>query len=252
MARIFDFINRTVPDISPIREVGIGAYTVMVRVREQYNLSAESPDIPVEDGSIVHDHIILNPLTISIEGDVSDVHLRAQPSIRTFTRLQAEIGNLTTLYLPLRTQSQLSRVSGVVNDVANAFRKIDNRMRVGEQALNFFGNRDQSSKSLQQQFLDAMESLLDGRQLISIDMPYRQITDMVITSFTSVTDNVTSSMSFTLEAKKLRMVKTQSATIAAKNPSPGTGGQTAPQVSKGPQTGTPSNKSLLGHIFDAF
>ena len=246
MAAIEDFLTRPLQG-APSQEIGIGGFTAMVRIRDSYKLTAEVPATPVEDGSFVNDHIILKPLTISIEGHVSDVHLRASPAIRQFQRVQAEVGNLTSQYSIGRTESQLSEASALANDAADAIRQADALLDAGDQALDFFGNRDTESKGLQEQFLDAMEALHFGQQVIAIDMPFRRHESMVITAFQKNTDNVTNETTFTIEAQQLQFADLQF--VEVKVPAAGLNGQTDAETNKGAQEGEPVESSLL---FEAF
>jgi len=246
MARVQSFIDRRRQEPQQ-QEIGIGGFTALVRMRERYNLTAEVPATPVEDGSFVNDHIILKPFTLTIEGDVSDVHIRQSPMTRQFTRLLAEVGDVTPQYAPARTQSQVQQVAVLANDAADAIRRIDNLLDTGEQTLDFFGNRDSESKSLQEQFLDAMEALYFGKQVIAIDAPFRRHERMVITSLSTNYDNQTDSTSFSLEAQQIQFAELQFVQVST--PSPALGGQTQEQTSKGTQAGKPVPRSLLTNIF---
>lgn len=245
MARVLDFINRQATQPRDV-DVGIGSFTMLVRVKEKYTLEADAPDTVVEDGSSIHDHIILKPLRISIEGDVSDVHRRGEPVLEVTRAAQREIGNITSQYAPARTQAQLSKVSALTNDVLDAARRVDAALDAGAQIGRLFGNQDPDSGGLQEKFLNHIEALYSGKHLIDIDMPYRSLKGMVITSFVSTTNNETGSTSFTLEAKKLQLAELQFAQI--EKPASGTNGQTASQSDKGPQAGKQLDTSFLGNL----
>lgn len=251
MARVKNYLARY---RSPVEtaEVGIGAFTALVRTRETTKLTAESPDTPVEDGSYVHDHVILKPVTLTIEGDVSDVHLRASPVVRQFQRLQAEIGNLTSQYAPPRTQAQLGKISALANDAADAVRGLDALLDSGEQAVNYFGNRDTTSKSIRELFLDAMEGYYYAGEPISITMPHGRLhTNMVITSLTINTDNIHDSVTFVLDVKQLRSTESPTVTVAPA-PAGGLGGQADAAADKGTQAGTKQLESFAAEILDAY
>lgn len=245
MARISDYLDRQIQK-APQEEIGIGGFTALVRVRESYNLSSQAPSTPVEDGSVVNDHIILDPLTISIDGDVSDVHLRESPAIRAIRRTEAEIGNITSQYAPARTQTQLSQIAALANDALDATRRIDALLDAGEQIGSLFGNQDAETTSNRSRFLDHMEALRNGKQLISIDMPYRRIDRMVITSLTVRYDNETDSTSFTLEAKQVWLAELQF--VAVERRAGGLGGQADAEVNKGAQTGEEVECSLVSNF----
>lgn len=240
MAVIQDYIDRQVSG-TPKQEIGIGGFTALVRVRERYNLSAEVPATPVENGSVVHDHVILKPLTISIDGNVSDVHKRASEAIRQFQRVQAEIGNVTSQYAPARTQAQLSRVSVLANDAADAVRRIDNLIATGDQIADLFGNRD-AAKGNQETFIDTMEAYYFAGVAISIDMPFRRHDNMIITSFMFAYNNEIKTTTFSLEAQKIQLSDLVFAETAT--PAAGLNGQADALASKGAQEGKPVSSSL--------
>lgn len=241
MARIANYLNRDTQS-APQQEIGIGGFTALVRVRESYNLSSQAPATPVEDGSVVNDHIILDPLTISIEGDVSDVHLRESPAIRTLIQSQAEIGDISSEYAPDRTQTQLSQIAALANDALDATRRIDSLLDTGEQIAELFGNQDAGSVANRQRFLDHMEALRNGKQLISIDMPYRRLDRMVITSLVVRYDNETESTGFSLEAQQVRLAELQFVEVQQR--AEGLNGQTDPEANKGTQAGEEIECSL--------
>lgn len=249
MARIADYLDRQIQS-APQQEVGIGGFTALVRVRESYNLTASVPSTPVEDGSVVNDHIILDPLVISIEGDVSDVHLRESPVLRAIRQAQAEIGNVTSQFAPARTQTQISQASALANDVLDATRRIDAALDAGAQIGDLFGNQDAGSSTNRSRFLDHMEALRNGKQLIAIDMPYRRLDRMVITSLTVRHDNVTDSTGFTLEAQQVRLAELQFTAVEQR--AGGLGGQTDAEKNKGKQAGEPIECSLAANIESYF
>jgi hypothetical protein len=245
MAGVTDFLNRQ-REGDPKDEIGIGGFTALARVRERYAYSSSVPNSPVEDGSFRNDHIILNPLILTIEGNVSDIYLRPSPLVRDAQRLLGEVGNVTQ-FLPARTQAQASRVAAVANDAADAIRRVNAIIRAGQQALRFFGNQDEAAKSNIEQFIDAMEALHLGKQLISIDMPFRRHDNMVITSLTVDRNNEEEALSFSITAQQFRFVQTIFVEVA--RPAAGTGGQTEAEVAKGVQEGAPAERSLLASLF---
>ena len=240
-----DYLDQQLDD--PLdKEIGIGGFTALVRISEQYKLTAEVPSTPVEDGSFVNDHIILKPLVLSISGDVSDVHLRASLATSALTSVQAEIGNVVSQYAPARTQAQLAQVNALVNDVTDAIQRVDNLLDTGSQVLDLFGNQDTETKGIQEQFLDAMESLHKGRQAITIDMPFRSHKNMVITSLAITYDNEIDSTGFSLEATQIILAELQFAETGT--PSAGLGGQTDALVDGGTQEGAPVETSFASSL----
>jgi hypothetical protein len=247
MASVLDFLNNK-PDSTQKQEVGIGGFTTWVRVRDSYKLESEAPTSPVEDGSFVNDHIIRKPMTLTIEGSVADVHLRRTPPAPQLTRALAEVGNVTSQYAPARTQSQLSVIAAQANELTDAARAVDNLVDTGEQLLDLFGNKDGESKSIQEQFIDAMEAIYYASTVIDIDMQFRRHTNMVVLSFVASTDNQTDETTFTIEAQRLEFSELETVNIS--KPAAGTGGQLDAPVDKGTQSGTETESSLIFQIFE--
>lgn len=237
MARIQDYIDKRFEQDTPKQEIGIGGFTALARTRERYALTADVPMTPVENGSYVNDHVILKPLIINIEGDISDLVLNASPSVRQFQRLQAEIGNVTSQYAPSRTQVQASLANSLANDAADAIRRLDNLIDTGAQVIDYFGNHDEGSKGWRELFIDTMEAYRNAGQPISIDMPYRRCDNMVITAFVSSYDNEIDSTTFSIEAQQIKYADLRYVKI--KTPAAGLNGQTKDPVSKGSQAGKP-------------
>jgi hypothetical protein len=61
----------------------VGALTLDVLISETHNRTASITENPIEDGSIISDHIINEPYKLSIEGYVSNSH----PSILSFLNI---------------------------------------------------------------------------------------------------------------------------------------------------------------------
>lgn len=231
-----------------LEEVGIGGFTLLAIVRQSFSLTSRAPTSYLEDGEYANDHIVNDPLILTIEGEVSDIHIRRNPALELQRRVSAQIGAITK-YLPLRTQSQIGKIEALINDAADAARKINAAIEDGRNAWDFFGNKDSQSKGIQEQFIDFIESVFYGKQLINIDMPYRTHKNMSI-SISVDSDNITNSTSFVITAKRLRFAETELAELTDFFPaaSIGLGGQEQGEKDKGAQTGEKQEESLLSFI----
>lgn len=248
MARVLDYLNRQLPT-TPTQEIGIGGFTALVRTRERYKLAADVPVTPVEDGSYVNDHIIRKPLTITIEGDVSDVHVRPAPLTQYETRALAEIGNIAAQFGLSQTSVQTAKIAALANDATAALRQIDARLDAGTQAWGYLGLTDTTAKPVREQFLDAIEAYHRTGVTLSIDMPYRHLDNMVITAFTSATDNMVDATTFTLEAQKLQYADLVTGTLTRAE---GVDGQVDEEVDEGTQEGETQEESVFWSILEAW
>ena len=233
-------------------EVGIGGFTAFAQISEKFKRSASVPVTYLEDGSHVNDHIIREPITLSIEGNVSDLFVLPSEPVAILQEHQAQIGNITQ-YAPARTQAQLSRVSGLVNDFTSAMDKADALISSARGAAKYLGNQDKETTSNIESFLAAMKGLQASDKRIKISSSLGSFANMYITSLEVTRDNQNRAINFTLEAQEIRTAGTFSvATSAAQNAAIATAGQTDGETDKGTQEGEEVEESLstnLGQMF---
>jgi hypothetical protein len=144
-------------------------------------------------------------------------------------------------------------VSGLATDFISAVDKVDNFLESSNRVASYLGLQDDTAKSNIENFIDTMESLQEGEQLISIDMPFRTYEQMYITSLEITRTNQTNSLDFTMELQQFRFADTIFVEIsAASNPSSATNGQTEGAKDKGVQEGEEVTESLLSSTLQRF
>ena len=274
MAIIRDYIDGQFKN-DAAEPVGIGGFITSAILKEVVKLSRDVPTTYLEDGTHINDHIIRNPLTLSIEGVVSDVYVKPSPTLNAVRAFETQVGAVAQ-YLPGRTQSQISRIAGIVPDILNQIDALDRAIQVGQNvagAVGFTGvtgavglsapafNSSASAatgnygpvpsakgKGNIEQFIDTMKGLADSDVLISIDASFRKYENMAITSISYTRDNKTKSLSFSIEAQQLRFAQTLYAQVSAPAPAGGLDGQTSAEADKGSQEGEDVEQSFLSYI----
>ena len=242
---IIDLLNREKAS-SANTEIGIGGFSALVRVNESTTLTSKVPTTYLEDGSFAQDHIIIDPVILSIDGDVSEIHIKPTAFSEDLSRINSNVGVIAQ-YLPAKTQTQIQQANALIGDFTDRIRQVDKIIADGKQALSFLGNQSPTGKDLQEKFIDAMESLHYGKQLVSIDMPYRRHDNMRITSVQVARDNKGKNIKFKITAQEVRFAATIfiDASEFMKSPAAGLGGQTDGVTDKGPQAGEEVEQSLL-------
>lgn len=232
--------------------VGIDGFFTYAKVREKETKARNVPTTYLEDGSHVNDHIIREPIKITIEGNVSNTFVQPSPALSAFREAQAQIG-LITQYAPGRTQTQISRVSAIVGDVKNAVDFADDVVDRARRISDYLGFDDDVSKDNIQKFQDKMDALYASEAKIDIDALDKTYKNMCITMVETRRNNQTRALDFTLEAQELRFAQTIfTQIIAAENPANGTQGQTQGQSDKGPQEGDDVPESVATKIVNFF
>lgn len=248
MIREFAAGQNTALETPEIQELGIGGFNLFARVTDSTSYETQAPTAVVEDGSYIGDHLINAPIKLNISGSVADVFLNPPPQTQTTARLPS-VGVVTS-FIPGRTVSQLQRVGRIINTATDRYRQIDNVIKLGRNAFDFAGNKA-VTKPLREQFIDYIESLHYGKQLVTISMPYRNHDSMAITSVTITRDNQNKALTFSLTAQKFRFAKTVFTSISEfyRKPAPAVESQTAGLSDKGvqsPESGTGTGEAAPG------
>lgn len=238
---------------SSTEEIGIGGFTTFARVNDSVEYTTDAPTSTVEDGSYIGDHLINKPIKLSISGDLADIFIADSVPSKSESRLPT-VG-ATTSFLPGRTPSQLQWVADIINTAQERKREIDEQVALGKNATDFTGNKT-AGKSIREQFIDFVESIHYGKQLISISMPFRKHDNMAITSVVVTRDNQRKALTFTLTAQKFRVAKTLFVAVSQfyRKPAPSVKSQTASTSDKGTQSpestsgGARKEKSLLTSV----
>lgn len=253
-------------DSSSTQEVGIGGFTLFARVSDSTAYETQSPTSTVEDGSYIGDHLINGPIKINISGEVADVFVKRAPVSASQSRLPA-IAAISS-FLPRRTQSQMRRAVTTAISASNQYNALSARFKAGLAGVAQLTNGSAGSspltdgsagrKSIREQFIDFIESIHYGRQLVTIGMPFRKHENMVINSVTITRDNQRNALTFTLTAQKFRIAKTVFSDVSQfyKKPAPAVKSQVGPVKDKGVQTpksgaeaGAKKEKSLATALF---
>lgn len=230
-------------------EVGIAGFTTVARVRDNIKHTREAPVTYLEDGSHVNDHVIKNPIIVSIEGDISDVHVRPSPAVGIVRDIETAFGSVAQ-YLPGRTQAQISKVAGITSDIQQQVDRVDGLIRTGQKVASFVGFTGQSKSNIEK-FIDHMTGLLDSDTLIKINGPVRTYQNMCIISFDYTVDSMSEGIAFSLEAQELRFAETIFSEIV-QNATSTANGQHSGVTKKGAQEGKKIEQSFLSKTLERF
>ncbi len=235
---VVNFFSRERGDF-PQDDVGIGGFILKANVSETSAFTSTVPVSHLEDGSEASDHIILNPTTLSITGRVSEIIRQDSKFDKLLKRAENTVA-VIGIYLPAKNVAQIQKGNALISDVADKISEINRMIDDGEQIATFAGltNPADSSKSIPEAFLDTMESLHLGLQLVSINMPFRIYSNMRIDSCSLTRTNKSNALLYDIAATQVRFVETQSiAVIHVKNPTNNLKGQTENKSNEGTQTG---------------
>lgn len=248
---IREFIEAPFEEKVETSTVGIGTFTALVRTSESFSRSVTIPTVYLENGEHINDHVIIEPLILTISGDVSDVHVAPSTTATLIDEVQSKIGSVDS-YTPPKTQQQLSIMSGIANDINDAVTAIDTAVNKSQSLLGTFKSGKEVEKTNTERFIDEMESMVKGKKLSIIEMDSRTYQNMYITSFDASYDNVLGSTGFTIVATQFRFAETLNTKSAVKNPATGLDGSVEGETDLSTQEPVKTEeepRSFLGYLF---
>jgi len=230
-----------------VETLGVAGFKAAVITQQTIKQDASAPTAWLEDGSYANDHIILDPVQLTVEGNVGDVYLQSSPTMERYREINSTIGRATT-YLPERTQAQLSRVEALEATARDALTKAQTAVEVGQNVADLFGNQD-AAKPLREKFVDTLTALRNNRQLVPIEFENRKYKNMAIVGLSITRDNERRAVEFEITFKQLRFAETEFSdpANAFPNASQGTDGKTQGTRDKGKQSGQEKPTSLLSN-----
>ena len=230
------------------QQIGIGGFTAEVRVSESIQFTSDVPDNYVEDGSVVNDHIINNPIMLTIDGEVADINIKVEFLPEYLAKAIDKAADIVnSLDIVQKTQQMIQKIEKYAERVEKAYEAIDYALGNGNQLNDFFGGPAEDSN--QANFFAFLNSVYYSKQLIDIEMPFETYSNMRITSLTIIRDNTTEqALKYKLSAKQVRFAET---IFVDKNkyfkaPSPSSAGKVKDKENKGVTEG--QQKSFLGTL----
>lgn len=232
-----------------VQKVGIGGFSMFARASESTDYSAQVPVDVLEDGSSASDDIINQPITITISGVVADVYKDAKAN-KSLSLLPdySKYGEVLE-YIPGKTQQQLQKMQEIAD---RAEQEILKTARLADKSAEIFGltggDVEGGAKGIREQFLDFIEAVYYGKQLITLEVDYRKHENMALNNLSISKDNQSDHTRFEATFTKISFTKLTTAKIERhfKSPAPAVKGKTSEVVNKGSQT--PANNGKKADV----
>lgn len=228
-----------------VKKVGIGGFSMFARVSDSTDYPSQVPVDVLEDGSNASDDIINGPVTVRISGVVADVYADAKPD-SSFGLLPdySRVGEVVE-YIPAKTQQQLQKINEIADRAEQQVLKAKRLVDKGADLFGLVGSPAGASKGIREQFLDFIEGIYYGKQLISVEVNYRTHENMALSGLTVSSDNQTDDMKFEATFTKVSFTQLTTAPIEQhfKSPSEAAKSKTAGVANKGAQTPADNSRS---------
>ena len=190
--------------------IGINGFLSDVQLKTDIAFTMLAPENYVEDGSAINDHIINDPIALSIVGEVADIKIKkefdpdfdtsAPDSYVKIASIFAVIGNPFTA----QQQQKIAKIDNKIRQAVNLF----NTFTPSFQKVRKQGKSTFKGRTTQDIFFDMVEQIFETKSLVTIEMPFRNYENMLITSLSISKDNITNQkLSYSLTAKEVRFAE---------------------------------------------
>ena len=237
---ITEYLNATLPTeflrSDDLQQIGIAGFFADARITQSEEKTQGIPNIPLEDGSFLNDHLIKQPSIVTIEGSVTNI----------------KVGGFPIPDLPLRTPG-IPGVNSLFPSPLTAFQQDVSLPAVitTQSTPNLYGIAP-SGLSVPEQFVDHINRIHDAGIVIDIETPFAVLTNMALLTFSTTRTNEDDSIRYVIRAQQLEFVKIKTTAVARAKPNPSGSGQ-ASKVDKGEQQGEvvtePELQSTLTKLF---
>ena len=185
-----------------VQVIGIEGFTALIRESEVENYSSEVAENPLESGAKASDHIITEPMTISISGTVANEHVEG---IENFGMIGNFIGStsVVTQYLPPSSQAQATKAKTQIDKGYNTLNKADALIDDGMTIASLLGFETAGGNV--EQFRTLMIERWSTKTPIKIQFAGSSFQDMAILNLSFQYDNILDNMGFSLELRKLNI-----------------------------------------------
>lgn len=234
--------------------IGIAGFYATVKLREQKVRSAQVTDYYVEDGNNVSDNIVLDPLILTIEGEVSKTHIKDNVNNNIFIDIQDKTAQIVnTLYTVQRSVQNVQRLRDIATSGEFDYKTITEALEQGETLYNLFtGNR----KDMILNFDEFMERIYNAKIPIMIETFTKNYDNMVMTTYSTTKTNETEdAIQYTATFRQVRPASTILSRVQntqKRNPSGSMKNQAKSKTDKGVTNGRKVPTSLINTVIGIF
>lgn len=232
---------------SDYEKIGIGGFTMYASVTEVATKTATVTANPVEDGSTLNDHIIKNPDTLTITGEVANVFIKNPIIPITVQEVVPAVG-IVQNYLPSRTATQISKINALASNVEDYIEAADSAIDKGAQLFDYFTGK-KANTTIGDKFLEFFDTVHESNSTIDVECIDKIYNNMVITSL-STTKLAKGNYTFTISLQKI--VKAKTTVIQLTNTSGDAKSQAAGLNDKGNNQTKPVDQSFASALLSSF
>lgn len=230
--------------VQPINMFGLAGFVFDIEGESNAVLSADITDHYTESNSAIQDHVAIRPKRVTLNTYVGELVHRRDGQTNTFTQKLGRKLNVVNSYLPAFTSGMeqlFNIVEGNREDIT-----FDSALRDASDIWGVVKNLNPPIPVQQQAYM-YFKSLLETKQIVSVQTPFEYMTNMVVeTVFATQSEDTKSITSFGITLKEIRRVSVKNEAFEfVRNLDPTTSAQRVGTENGGSISGTSRNTSVL-------
>lgn len=227
---MFEFFDETIKkiqdatafitDANQIQPVGIGGYSLDARIQENVTYASDVPEHVVEDKATINDHIILKPITLTIEGQVSNLSVQESFKQAIDHLISDKTADILDVLYPNYRSSQTVQT---INELEDAIRYgvVGQTYNKANSLYSYFSGTKEKEVI---NFLDFMLNLRASKLPIQVEALFKTYENMVLIEFKPELSNETiEAINFQATFKQINFAQTQLTQVQKLNKNPSSG-----------------------------
>lgn len=224
-------------------ETNISGWKFSVNKSEGINLSMDITDHPIESGSVIHDHAVLEPVRITLSGFVGElVYEGPGPIGRALESMGGAAGAIPGMLGPFSPQA-LSGLTQTIEKSNQLVRRIESYM---DTAKNIKDKIKSGGKSVQARAYQELENSMKLKDILTVQTPWQFFDRMMIEGLSVIQEEDSDEISdFTVTLKQITVAKVEETDFSADTFFNSNEIQKAPEQENGLVDGAKPDESLF-------
>jgi hypothetical protein len=192
--------------VKPDDMLGVGGFLFDYESETTVTHQADITDHYTENNTAIQDHIAIKPLKITLRGFVAELK-KSKPAGLTGA-LQLLTTGLSTVpaYLGDYSPGVLQEMQEAAQNVQNTINTVDEVLGKAQNLVNMLGLGDKSGWTKQQDAYYELTSMMNTKQVMTVDTPFKFFDSMVIESLSFTQDETTKYIAdITITLKQIRL-----------------------------------------------
>ena len=196
--------------VAPKTAEGIGGFLFDVPREDQVNLNIDVTDHFTENNSFINDHIVNQPITITLSGFQGELVFERPSGIAGAAQQIQNRLETVEAYLGERTPGAIQQAQDIVGQAQSAISTINQTLDRAQNVIGLLDGQEGPEETRQQRAYNQLNAFRLARTPVTVQTPWAYFNSMIITSLTFIqTEESQDYSDISVSLKEFRVAETQ-------------------------------------------